>query len=156
MPPRLRVAILGVGSPFGADRAGWLAVERLAAGDLPARHCACDLRFEQCDRPGSRLLALLQEADAAVIIDAMRAALPAGAVRSFTPEALGADSGLFSSHGFGVAEALALGRQLGGLPSRVTVVGIEIAREEAPEAACAIAETALRQAVEQAIAAAVS
>jgi len=132
------ILILGVGSPFGADRLGWQAVEALARLPLAAQFPHLDIRFEQSDRPGSRLLALLGQADAALIIDAMRSGLPAGSVRRFSLDELSAESGLMSTHGFGVADALALGRTLGGLPGEIVVVGIEMGdgglAEESPAA----------------------
>ncbi len=120
-----RVLILGVGSPFGADRLGWRAVEQLQQTGLADRFPALTLRFEQSDRPGSRLLMLLRDADVAVVIDAMRSGAAAGSVARFAEGELTPDAGLFSTHGFGVAEALALGRQLGMLSAKVIVYGIE-------------------------------
>jgi hydrogenase maturation protease len=136
--PHKTVLILGVGSPFGADRLGWLAVEALTRQPPAAEFSHLEIRFEQSDRPGSRLLALLGEADAAIIIDAMCAGLPAGSVRRFAAAELGADSGLMSSHGFGIAESLALGHALAGsgvlrLPPQLAVLGIEMADAVDPE-----------------------
>jgi hydrogenase maturation protease len=124
------ILILGVGSPFGADRLGWQAVAALERQSLAAQFPDLDIRFEQSDRPGSRLLTLLGQADAAIIIDAMRAGLPAGSVRRFAVDELDAESGLMSTHGFGVADALALGQALGGLPGEMVVVGIEMGEGE--------------------------
>lgn len=127
------ILILGVGSPFGADRLGWQAVAALERLPLAAEFPHLSIRYEQSDRPGSRLLTLLGQADAAIIIDAMRAGLPAGSVRRFSPDELSAESGLMSTHGFGVADALALGRALGGLPGEIVVIGIEMGDGELAE-----------------------
>jgi hydrogenase maturation protease len=87
------------------------------------------------------LLTLLGQADAAIIIDAMRAGLPAGSVRRFAVDELSAESGLMSTHGFGIADALALGQALGGLPGEMVVVGIEMgAGELAVESQTALLE----------------
>lgn len=131
--PQKNVLILGVGSPFGADRLGWQAVAALERRPLAAEFPHLAIRCEQSDRPGSRLLTLLGQADAAIIIDAMRAGLPEGRVRRFSVAELGAEAGLMSTHGFGVAEALALGRALGGLPEEIVVVGIEMGDGELAE-----------------------
>ncbi len=131
--PRKSILILGVGSPFGADRLGWQAVAALEQQSLAAQFPHLAIRFEQSDRPGSRLLNLLGQADAAIIIDAMRAGQPAGSVRRFSVDELNAESGLMSTHGFGVADALALGRALGGLPGEMVVVGIEMGEGELAE-----------------------
>lgn len=139
--PHKTILILGVGSPFGADRLGWQAVAALERQSLAAQFPHLDIRFEQSDRPGSRLLTLLGQADAAIIIDAMCAGLPAGSVRRFAIDELSAESGLMSTHGFGVADALALGQALGGLPGKMVVVGIEMGGEEfAAESMAALVE----------------
>lgn len=133
------ILILGVGSPFGADRLGWQAVQALEQQPLAAQFPQLDIRFEQSDRPGSRLLSLLRQVDAAVIIDAMRSGMSAGSVRRFENSALVGETGLMSTHGFGVAEALALGRTLAGvsgddIAGDVVVIGIEMDAENVPEA----------------------
>ncbi|GAB4303773.1 MAG: hydrogenase maturation protease [Thiohalomonadaceae bacterium] len=130
---RCRVLILGVGSPFGADHLGWQAVAALERQAFTAQFPHLDIRFAQSDRPGSRLLNLLGQADAAIIIDAMCAGLPAGSVRRFSLGELSAESGLMSTHGFGVADALALGRALGDLPEKMVIVGIEMGESELAE-----------------------
>ncbi|WP_127477970.1 hydrogenase maturation protease [Sulfurivermis fontis] len=131
------ILILGVGSPFGADRLGWQAVAALERQSLSAQFPRLDIKFEQTDRPGSRLLTLLGQADAAIIIDAMHSGLPAGSVRRFSLDELNAGSGLVSTHGFGVVDALALGRALGGLPGKIVVIGIEMGDSESAEGALA-------------------
>ena len=124
--PQKNILILGVGSPFGADRLGWQAVAALERKPFAAEFPHLAIRCEPSDPPGSRLLTLLAQADAAIIIDAMQAGLPEGRVRRFSPDELSAECGLISTHGCGVAEALALGRALGGLPSEIVVIGIEM------------------------------
>jgi len=121
-----RVLILGVGSTFGADQLGWHAVDGLAQGGMAEQFPPLAIEFRQSDRPGSALLNLLQGYGCAIVIDAMRAAVAPGTIRRFTPAQLSAETGLISSHGFGVAEALALGRVLGQLPEQLIVYGIEI------------------------------
>lgn len=120
-------AIIGVGSPFGSDRLGWLAVEWLQQRELDKRFPELNLLFELADRPGALLLDRLGSVDAAIIIDAMQAGLPFGTVRQFTPEQLLArHTGLCSSHAFGVSEAIELGAALGALPPRLAIIGIEM------------------------------
>ncbi|HEY0635062.1 MAG TPA: hydrogenase maturation protease [Gammaproteobacteria bacterium] len=123
------VAIIGVGSPLGGDRLGWLAVDALQGRVLAQRFAHLHLTFVRSDRPGALLLEQLRKVDAAVIIDAMHAGLPPGTLRNILPEQLGRESLLLSSHGFGVAEALALAAVLGELPERLTIFGIEMGEE---------------------------
>ncbi len=155
IPPR----IVGVGSPHGNDRLGWeiaMALGHPLAGLAPEIRC--------CDRPGALLLEELDGAELAFIIDAMTAGLRPGSIRCFTPAALfqaaggrassrsvpdamaglaGGAAPRLSSHGFGVVEALQLGRLLDRLPARLYVLGVETGEAAAPvDVAQASAEAA--------------
>jgi hydrogenase maturation protease len=116
--------VLGIGSPFGADRLGWLALDALASAGLE-RGCP-GLRLRKLDRPGPRLLAALDGAEQALLIDALGGPGAPGAMRRIDPAELAADGGGLSGHRFGVAEALALGRALGVLPPRLAVYAIQV------------------------------
>lgn len=121
------VVIIGVGSPFGTDQIGWLAVDWLQRSDLQKDFADLQLYFTKADRPGALLLERLHGMDGAIIIDAMQAGLPPGDLRTFTPDQLFTQqTALVSSHAFGVAEALALAASLGELPWRMTIIGIEM------------------------------
>ena len=120
-----RVLLVGIGSPFGADRLGWQAVSALQSRLSAAAFPCFSFRFEQSDRPGSGLLNLLRECDVALLFDAMISGAEPGSVRRFAVDELASCSGFLSSHGFGVADALALGRQLQLLPPTLLVYGIE-------------------------------
>jgi len=117
--------IIGVGSPFGSDRLGWDVAAELGRKGLAARVPAGQLSIRYCDRPGAALLEMLAGAKLAVILDAMTAGLPPGSIRCFSVEELKSDAALLSSHGFGVASALALGQALEMLPARLFVLGLE-------------------------------
>ncbi|MEW8029009.1 MAG: hydrogenase maturation protease [Candidatus Thiodiazotropha sp.] len=111
--------ILGIGSPFGADRLAWLAIDHLAG--MVWKDC----ELLKLDRPGSRLVSYFQGVEQVVIIDAVRLSDKPGSVISIDLETMQQLECPTSSHGFGVAEALALAGQLGELPSRLHVVGIQ-------------------------------
>lgn len=121
------VHILGIGSPAGDDQAGWLVVDVLQALGVAN---GTGVVVDKLDRPGAGLVALLEDAEHAILVDAMQSGAPPGTLHHFIP----ADGPLpvtdLSSHGFGVLAALALAQALGSLPSRVEVVGIEIACAE--------------------------
>lgn len=118
-----RTVILGIGSPFGDDRAGWLVIDALQA-ELGERERACfGLTLVALDRPGAALLEHLRGAKRAVLIDAARGAGAPGTVLRLDAAQLETDPTL-SSHGFGVAEALALGAALKALPPELTVLAI--------------------------------
>ncbi|HTN49631.1 MAG TPA: hydrogenase maturation protease [Burkholderiaceae bacterium] len=118
-----RTAILGIGSPFGDDRAGWLVIDTLQASLDEHERASAGLTLAALDRPGAELLEHLRGADRAVLIDAVRDAGAPGAVVRLDPAQLEATVHV-SSHGLGVAEALALGAALQALPPEFTVLGI--------------------------------
>jgi hydrogenase maturation protease len=146
---RAGIAILGVGSPFGDDRAGWLAVEAVRASDWFRSLPADTVRAEALDRPGVGLLDAMAGVRHAILIDAAVSGLPLGTVREVTLAELQSGEGTCaSSHGFGVADALALAETLGQLPPRVTLLVVEAgpgnAAAPAPEVQAAVPELVRR------------
>ncbi len=119
-----RVRILGIGSPSGDDQAGWLTVDALAACGVPADR---DVALEKLDRPGARLIALLENAGWVVLVDAMQSGGQPGRIKRFDRNGWQDCAHGLSSHGLGVIEALSLARALGTLPPRLDLYGIEIA-----------------------------
>ena len=114
-------AVIGVGSPFGDDAVGLAAAERLAARPPPG------WRVLALDRPGARLVEHLFAAGTAIVIDAVVTGRPPGLVHDLALEAVAAaPARRWSSHGFGVAEALALAAALGRHPPRGRFLGVEI------------------------------
>ncbi|MFO8151172.1 MAG: hydrogenase maturation protease [Trueperaceae bacterium] len=63
--------------------------------------------------------------DRLVLIDAVVSGAAPGTTRRYGPDAPFARTAEASTHGLGIAEALALGRALGRLPGRIEVWGIE-------------------------------
>lgn len=118
-----RVRIVGVGSPFGDDCAGWQAarfVEQHLSQHYPGWLQGCDV----LDRPGAVLLDYLKPGDGVILLlDAVAARPGLPAVATYTLEEL-ADEPVISSHGFGVAETLALGHTLGALHPEIYLLGV--------------------------------
>ena len=113
----MSIHVIGVGTRQGDDAAGLAVAERLGASLGGA------VRVLACER-GVDLLDALAGARVAVIVDALRSGDRPGRVRRLAPETL-ARGAMLSSHGFGVAEALALAASLGRAPHVVEVVAIE-------------------------------
>lgn len=116
----LKRLVIGVGSPFAGDRAGWEAVRFLRAHRDDGQTA-----WSEADRPGAVLLERMRGYGQVVVIDAMQSGAAPGTVRRVSAGELAAAEGLLSNHGFGVAEAIALGATLGMLPERLEVIGIE-------------------------------
>jgi hydrogenase maturation protease len=116
------IRVVGIGSPFGDDRAGLEVARRVAAQSLAG------VEVVRLDRPGVDLLAQLEGADAVLLIDAARGAARPGRVRDFDLRAAPrAGLALVSSHAIGVLEVLALARALERLPARGRLLSIEAA-----------------------------
>ncbi len=140
------VLVVGVGAEFGGDDSvGRYAVRRLASeGGLPAH-----VDVTEASGEGTVLMSLWKGYGAVFIVDAASSGAAAGTVHRFDTVEDAVPTGFFrySTHAFGVAEALALARILDELPPRCVVYGIEgrdfaHGAPRAPEVEAA-AETAL-------------
>lgn len=113
--------IVGIGQLTAGDDGVGLAVARALAGrGLAVRESA----------DASILLGLLEDGHRVVLVDAVAGGGDPGAVIRLAPDALGGGPAPLSSHGLGVAEAIALARLLYGDPivARLAIVGIVIDR----------------------------
>ena len=118
-----KVRIVGVGSPFGDDCAGWQAA-RLLEQHLSQHYTGWLQRCDVLDRPGAALLDYLKPGDGVILLlDAVVARPGLPAVATYTLGEL-ADDPVTSSHGFGVAETLALGHTLGVLHPEIYLLGV--------------------------------
>lgn len=116
------VIVIGVGNPDrGDDAAGREVARRLRAVALRG------VEIVELDGEATALLARLDGAGAAILIDACSSGAPPGTLHRFDVAEAPLSSGAFglSSHGFGLAEAIELGRELGTLPRRCVVYAIE-------------------------------
>lgn len=125
----MSTVIIGIGNRDRADDgAGPALVDRLAAAGLVGVRLAV--------APGDMLsvLDLLDGASVAILVDAMKAGLEAGAVRRLDVSSSpfkGELSAFASSHVIGLGDAIELARTLGRLPPRVIIYGVE-ARDFTP------------------------
>ena len=121
-----RVYIFGIGSPFGADRIGWLAIDHLRA------------RF--ADNPGIFLVALSQPtnifiytfeaADRIIFIDAMISGRAPGSVELFTAGRLECGAPCVSSHGIDLKTTVDLLIGMSFPADRISVCGIEMISDD--------------------------
>lgn len=116
-----RVVVLCVGNPHRGDDAAGRAVAHVLGPSLGGAEIVEE------EGEATKLLARLDGADAAYIVDACVSGAAPGAIRRFDVNAGPLPHTAFgaSTHGFGLAEALELARALGVLPSRCIVYAID-------------------------------
>lgn len=115
------VRILCIGSPNEPDNLGFLAAHALMGRFDPEK-----VEVLALDRPGPRLIEHMRGADTVILVDAVKSGAAAGSLHRLEGRAL---DGLImhhtSSHGFGLAETLALADRMGELPPHLKFVGLE-------------------------------
>lgn len=119
------IRIIGTGSPFGQDQLGMQVIDALEAKRFLDRFPPSLISLHRSDRPGAALLELFRDADTVILIDAM--SVPENQkmfVRWVEARELLMEPALFSSHNFGISEALQLGRVLGELPRHLRILAI--------------------------------
>jgi hydrogenase maturation protease len=121
MTALLTPLVIGVGNRWrGDDGVGPRAIEALAHIE------GLDAELLALDGEPARLVAAWQGRPVVVVVDAIVAGDPPGTVHVITDlDRLPDPAAGASSHGGGIAEAVALGRALGQLPDRLLVVGVE-------------------------------
>jgi hydrogenase maturation protease len=113
--------VVGIGQIAAGDDGVGLAVARELAGRGVAVRESAD---------ASIVLALLEAGHRVVVVDAVAGGGPPGSVIRIAPDTLGGGPSPLSSHGLGVAEAIALARMLYGsrVVAGLAIVGIAIDR----------------------------
>ena len=146
MPGRCSRIVLGIGNPDRGDDAAGPAVARLLDGTL-----AADIEVAEHGGEAAALLGRLDGVNEAYLVDACASGASAGTVLRFDAASAPLPLGLFglSTHSFGLAEAIELGRALGQLPRHCIVYAIEGGAFEAgeplsPPVEAAVAEVARR------------
>jgi hydrogenase maturation protease len=145
--PIARIKIIGVGNAWrGDDAAGLLVARRLEQENLS--------QVEIAENPGtgSALADAWHDVARVIVVDAVVTGGPPGAIYRFDVHNSAASfpvSRSPSSHGWGVAEAVALGRVFQELPACLIIYGIEghnftLGADLSPAVAAAIEETARR------------
>ena len=122
MNPALQTLVIGLGNEFrGDDGAGRVAARRLRRLSLP------NVEVGEESGEGAALLEAWKNAPAVILIDAARSGAAPGTIHRFDATRTPIPSRFFhySTHAFSVAEAVELARNLGRLPSRLIIYGIE-------------------------------
>ena len=119
--PNQSVLVLGLGSPFGMDRLGWQVIKALESLNL-GEHVS----FAILDRPGPRLISYFDQAECVILVDAVVGTGSQGQLCCLGVDEICRMQSHLSSHGFGVAEAVALAQKLGQLPEALFLIGVDI------------------------------
>ena len=146
-PPTPRLKVIGVGNAWrGDDAVGLLVARRLKADQLP------QVQIAECRATVTAVQEAWKDAAGVIVVDAVVSGGRPGAIYRFDAHGAGVPVQLsrsLSSHGWGVAEALALGNVFQELPPWLIIYGIEgknfgPGQEVSPEVAAAIPEAARR------------
>jgi hydrogenase maturation protease len=127
--------LLCIGNPFRRDDGVAAAVADRARRTLPVTPRIPARHIIECDGEPARLVEAWRDAELAIIVDASRSDLPAGAIRRIDVGLDGdVDAGIgaglpttqsTSTHGWSVGDAVELGRVLNRLPRRLVVYSVE-------------------------------
>lgn len=149
--PKTAIKVIGVGNAWrGDDAAGLLVARHLRREKLP------QVEIVESQGTGGSILEAWKGAAKVIVVDAVVSGGSPGAIYRFDPHDPAATFPIFrspSSHGWGVAEALALGGLFEELPPVLLIYGIEgenftLGQELSPAMAAAIPEAARRIAQE--------
>lgn len=145
--PQPQLKVIGVGNAWrGDDAVGLLVARRLRADHLP------EVEVAECRGTVTAVQEAWNDAAGVIVVDAVVSGGRPGAIYRFNAHGGGVPMELSrspSSHGWGVAEALALGKVLQELPPYLIIYGIEgqnfgPGQEVSQEVAEAIPEAARR------------
>ena len=122
-PPNPRLKVIGVGNEWrGDDAVGLLVARRLKEDQLP------QVEIAECRGTLTAVREAWKDAAGVIVVDAVVSGGPPGTIHRFDAHGAGVPVELSrspSSHGWGVAEALALGKVFQELPPWLIIYGIE-------------------------------
>lgn len=124
----MSILVLGIGSPFADDQAGWLVADKLKSVDqLQFKMEIGELVIESENRPGLNLLDWLQRGYQKIyLVDMVKTNLAkTGNLYELQAKEIIGFSGMLSSHNLGVSPSLALAEVLDYNISNIVFIGIE-------------------------------
>lgn len=133
----VRSLLVGIGSPHGDDSVGWEIARQVARR-------TGDALLVRCARTPVELLDWLDEIDTLDVCDALASEAPVGSIGCWQWPTDAIEHAPFrGSHDLSLPAVLTLAENLGRLPARVRIWGVEIDPEKtsdalSPEAAAAV------------------
>ena len=143
---RTPTLIIGLGNEYRRDDAVGLVVARRLREAAPE-----GVRVLEESGEGAALIESWQGADTVILIDAVHSGAKPGTIHRLDAHAqpIAKKFFRFSTHAFGLAEAVELARALGRLPPRLIVYGVEGKSFEAGVGLSPEVEAATQQVVER-------
>jgi len=125
VPADATVVVIGVGNSLRGDDSAGLEVAARLCGEPR-------INVRMSEGEGIDLLAMLEGADAALLVDAVRSGATPGTIHRYdvSDEPLPSSPRRPAGHAIGTAAAIELARRLGRLPAKVVVFGVEGERFE--------------------------
>jgi hydrogenase maturation protease len=145
-PRKPNILVIGIGNAYRSDdAAGLIAARRV--NEQASEHCSV---IEHTGE-GAALMELWKGADTTIVIDAVRSGAAPGTVSRFDAALCPLPVSMFrdSTHAFGLAEAVELGRALKQLPPQLIVYGIEAQNLKAGTSLSPAIEFAVQTVVER-------
>ncbi|MCI0488472.1 MAG: hydrogenase maturation protease [Blastocatellia bacterium] len=149
-PNRAPAYVICIGNPYRGDDAAGLRVARLLK-----EKASRDFKIIEASGEGAALIEAWADAVRVIIVDAVVSSAEPGTVHRLDVQSQSVPQGFFrySTHAFGLAEAIELARALDRLPASMIVYGIEgksfdagdALSEEVERAAREVAERVLRE-----------
>jgi hydrogenase maturation protease len=142
---RPQALVIGLGNAWAGDDAAGLLVVRSLKGRVPQ-----DVALHEQEGEPTALIDMWNGVDLVIVVDAVHGAGPPGSVRRFDATADPLPTGLTarSTHAFNLAATIELARELGHVPRRLVVIGIEARAFEAGSEPSAEVAAALNPATE--------
>ncbi len=126
-----KVAVIGIGQSLRGDDAAGLEAVRRWQEKFPETANRLEVQVEACELPGLALIDLLNDIDAAILVDAVQSTGNPGTIHRLDESDLASfGSGSRSAHGWGVAETLHMRNQLTDAEVNIRIIGIEAEQME--------------------------
>jgi hydrogenase maturation protease len=123
--------VIGIGQSLRGDDAAGLEAVRRWQEKFPETATRPEVQIEACELPGLALIDLLNDVEAAILVDAVQSSAKSGTIHRLSEEELASfTSDSKSAHGWGVAETLRMRSQLTDAQVKIRVIGIEAEQME--------------------------
>lgn len=121
-----KIHIIGIGSYWGDDYAGWYVCEKLVASTKLQTLPKSGICIEKANHPSMALTLLEKKYPNVFLIDAVHSGQAPGLLHQLHPLQHSIQIHSVSSHGLGLGETIEIANSLGYLTDNLTLYGIEV------------------------------